>query len=140
MNLKSKMFLKVYFWILLGFTIITSIPLMTLQLNDIAQIFFSYVGLISLFGYAYDKKILNQLFWKFFLIPFFLWEIGCYIFITKFTIGSLIVFLILIPLYWSLVCYTYLTHEIDEKRKGVFQQKSDKFFYTIFPFLHKGSN
>lgn len=131
---KKKLFLKIYFWIIIVLISLLAIPSISLTLEDIAQIIFTYIGFIALFGYAYNKKFFNQMFWKYFTFLFFIWEIGCYIFITGFTIDSLIVFLLLIPKYWSIVCYTFFTHESDTEKKKYFQKKAKKLFNTFIPF------
>lgn len=139
---EKKRFLKIYFWVLFIFTTVSlfEMPSDDFTIKDVAQTLFTYFGFIALYGYAYHKIIFNQHLWKAFIIPFFIWEIACYFFITKITIDSIIVFLILVPKYWSIVRYTYITHEADEKRKSDFQKISDTILYTVFPFLDKGRN
>jgi membrane protease YdiL (CAAX protease family) len=134
---KKKTFLKIYFWVMLVLITPFALKSFTFSPVDIAQIFFTYLGFIALFGYAYDKRIFNQLFWKVSIIPYFGWEIGCYIFITGFSMGSIIVLLTLLPKYWSLVCYTYLTHETDDEKKAEFGRKMDKIFDFLLPLTRK---
>lgn len=62
---------------------------------------------------------------------FFLWEAGCYLFITKSFRGDVIVFLLLYPKYLGIIRYVFVTLEPNENKKTNFLRKSGSIFSKI---------
>jgi hypothetical protein len=61
MKENKKTLLKCYFWMFLVLTTALAIPMMTFNAKDIAQMFFTYMGFVAVFGYAYNKKYLPSI-------------------------------------------------------------------------------
>lgn len=118
------MFWKIYFWILsalIFFGALSTIDSSTSPF-EYFDLIFCTIGLVSLFGYSYKKRILNISFWKFFAPVFLFWEIFFLIY-ENFIIGGseniehsfiffMISLLITIPGYVAVFLYGYRSKEI----------------------------
>ena len=120
-NTKYKSFLwKIYFYvisllIIFSHAIILYEEFEKVRIWEFIDIPFALISLVGLFSYVYKRKVLNRIFWKFFLISIIIWDIF-YIFIignlpdTELTvqennISILIGYCIYSPTYFALLKY-----------------------------------
>ncbi len=111
-------FLRCYFWILLFLSLISTYISFSFNVREFTQTFFTYVSFIAFFGFVYHRRILSNIFWKFFLIFYFFWEAACYIFITKTLFGDIAVFTLLFPKYWIIIKYAWIIDNTSVGSRG----------------------
>ncbi len=115
-------FLKFYFYLLAASIVLVLLVEDNLLKDGIVDVFqwlFTIVALVAFWGYVYKKKILTRQTWLVFVPLFFVWELGCYVFIENPIWINLLILITLLPKYWSVALYPLITFEPnDEKRKA----------------------
>lgn len=125
--MNHKTFLKIYFFLLLGFLGSFLVPsILDYDTNtsiDYIEYFFEFVFLLGVFGYAFEKKIFVNKLWQIFLPLVIVWNIFFLIYITdlnlttlKFFGFSLIYFIFLLPGYIALYLYGHHNEKTSVKR------------------------
>jgi hypothetical protein len=64
---------KAYFWIIVFLDMISFVVSMDRRLWEMAEMGFFLVALIGLFGYCWERQILNRIFWQVFSVVFLCW-------------------------------------------------------------------
>jgi hypothetical protein len=115
---RSK-FLLVYFYLLVVSTgIIMAQPgSLTTSTKDVFQTFFTILGFVAFFGYVHGIRIFNRFVWIVLLPLYFLWEIGCYLFIKNPWFVNLLILVALLPKYWSVALYPLITMEKNQEAR-----------------------
>lgn len=128
--MKHKTFLKIYFFLLLGFLGAFFVPSIleyeSTTLIDYIEYFFEFVFLLGVFGYAFEKKIFVNKLWQIFLPLVIAWNIFFLIHITDLNLiahstfnffgFSLIYFILLLPGYIALYLYGHHNEKTSIKR------------------------
>ena len=71
------MFWKIYFWILLIFTVLYHVTLGFPRVWEVIDLVFNTIAIIGLFGFCWERSIFRRLFWKIFTPVFVVWLIFC---------------------------------------------------------------
>ncbi len=128
--MKHIIFLKIYFFLLLGFLGAFFVPSMleyeSITFIDYIAYLFEFVFLLGVFGYAFGKKIFVNRLWQIFLPLVITWDIFFLIHIAdlsviehstfKFFGFSLVYFILLLPGYIALYLYGYQNEKTSVKR------------------------
>ncbi len=116
------MFWKIYFWVLLllyGILLIASIWIheeIKFEVVDFIDFCFAIFALVGVFGYAFNKAVLNQIVWKVYLPFIIVWDL-CYTVLCEEWVGGeelifevialILMVLILVPQYVAIYRYGY---------------------------------
>ncbi len=69
------MFWKVYFWILLAVVSLSLVCTGFSRIWEITNAIFCAIGIVGVWGFVWDFRIIHQLFWKIFAIAFITWNL-----------------------------------------------------------------
>ena len=122
-------FWKTYFWfifIILAFSLIVEPFKQTIEIIDIINIPIQFAILVCLYGFIWQKKILNQIFWKVFFVSNIIFDIIILPSVSqklkiemgdKFNLGFIIfsvitLILISFPSYWANYLYAFKNKDI----------------------------
>jgi hypothetical protein len=72
------MFWKIYFWILLVFTVVYHITLGFPRVWEVIDLVFNTIAIIGVFGFCWERPIFRRFFWKIFTLVFVVWLICSY--------------------------------------------------------------
>ncbi len=130
-------FLLVYFYVLLISTAIIMLQTgpITSSIKEILQSFFTLLGFVAFFGYVHNKRILTRSVWIVLSSLFFLWEIGCYIFIENPWFANLLILVMLLPKYWSVALYPLITMEMNDETRLSNIRKRDQYISRFKVFF-----
>jgi len=83
MRVKVNVFWKIYFW----FAVVTTFPsflvLIPPRLWEFVELALFLVAAVGLYGFCWQKRVVSQSLWKFFLPCYVVWNVMSYYFIPK---------------------------------------------------------
>ena len=93
--------------------------------------FFSAASFIPYFGYIYKRKMLSKDLWRPFVVGFFLWELICYFTYGNSPTDNIIVFISILPKYFSVAMYGLYMGSFRLPENKSFEEIENSFFQKV---------